>query len=89
MSGYINHHFTASCVDLHFVRIKVQESLDNGVDDDETSISELVRYYISDVQKIEVGYMRPCRLYSVKFATVDALRNEYQYRFFVKSQRSM
>ena len=85
--------FTATCspwlVDMHHLRQKVQESLDNGFDDDEAGIENLVRYYVNSVSKVDVEYMPSCRLYSVRFCTVDtdtARRFEYQYRFFVKRQ---
>lgn len=88
MSG----HTSKSCssnANLSFIRSQVQTSLDNGVDDDETSIKELVRYYTSaEMKRMEVEFMQQCRLYSVRFALVDSDKNEYQYRFFVKSQRT-
>lgn len=87
MSGYTPYG-SASYVDMGFLRERVQDSLNNGVDDDEASIRELIQYFTADLNWVEVEYMPQCGMYSIWFSTLDAEKNEYQYRLFVKSHRS-
>lgn len=91
MSGFIvtqNQKYPPYYIDISFIQNKIQESLDNGVDDDEESIKELLRYYTEGVQQIEVRYMRSCNFYVIKMKTVnDKTGQEYHYKFFVHSYR--
>lgn len=90
MSGFISSRgkYSSYYIDLSFIENKIQECLDNGVDDDEDSIKEIIRYYTIGVKKIEVNYMRSCNLYVIKLKTVnDKTGKEYHYKFFVHSQR--
>lgn len=88
--------YTASTkqVDLRFLEARVQESLDNGFDDDEVGITELLRYYLSDPKNIQVKFLSSCGYYSIKFSMMletycqDAKKHEYQYGFFVKSRKN-
>jgi len=87
MSGYSVKKYESHFIDLSFLESKIQESLDNGVDDDEESIKNLIRYYTNGVKKIEVSYMKSCKFYVIKLKTVnDKTGKEYHYKFFVYSQ---
>jgi len=80
--------FPPHYIDLNFLQEKIQECLDNGVDDDEDSIKQLIRYYTVGVKKISVKYMKSCNFYVIEMKTVnDQTGQEYHYKFFVHSYR--
>lgn len=77
---------TGDAFDLNFVKGKIQECIDAGLDDDEVSICNHVRYWVANVVDVKATYSKMAFFWKIEF-TICIHGQEYHYKFSVKSNQ--